>query len=282
MKYVEVKFPKNDILPYLLGEIGFESFMEDGECLLAYIRETDFDEHALRTMLAECGGMCADVKYSWSVTEDRDWNEEWEKSGFEPIAVDDKIVIHDLRHVPQKAFPIDIIIDARQAFGTGTHQTTQMMLQALMKLHGKHGNEMFRLLDCGCGTGILGIAARKLGINEVWAYDIDEWSVENTVHNCIQNDTGNLFALCGDASVLGKEIKGDFDIVLANINRDILIADVPRLSAVLKSSGFLIVSGFYQSDSNVVETEFSRFGLEVCGRLVKDSWTCLMFKKILP
>ncbi len=282
MRYVEVKFTKNEVLPYLLGEIGYESFIEDGDMLLAYIQEKDFNEQSLRSLLESSGEMCANVDYIWSKVEDKDWNEEWEKEGFEPIVVADRMIIHDSRHLPEKVYPIDMVIDAKLAFGTGTHQTTNMMLQALMKLYDKHyKGRVTRLLDCGCGTGILGIAARKLGVDEVWAYDIDEWSVRNTADNSRKNETDNLHSVCGDVTVLGREIIGSFDIVMANINRNILLADVAHFSNVLQTGGYLVVSGFYQSDSAVIEREFEKCKLVLCDdSIVNDDWTCMIFRRV--
>ena len=168
--------------------------------------------------------------------------------------------------------PLRIGIEAQMAFGTGTHETTRLMVAQLLdaQLSGK------RVLDCGCGTGILGIAASKLGAEEVVAYDIDEWSVENTRHNAALNGVENLQVLHGDSRVL-SHVSGVFDVVVANINRNILLADLPHFADVLSSTGTLLLSGFYQEDAPLLVAEAERNGLQLLHKAGENGWACLVF-----
>ena len=219
----------------------------------------------------------SDVKVSYSLEEAeyKDWNNAWEEAGFEPINVDNKVIVYDARQslqdIPAGILPV--FIQARQAFGTGTHQTTQMIISALLslQLHGK------RVLDCGCGTGILGIVASKLGVDDVIAYDIDEWSVENTRHNAQINQVDNLQVMQGDASVIGH-ICGVFDVVVANINRNILLNDMPMFKKVMSANGILILSGFYAADIPLIEKKATSLGLSLIEVKNKDEWRACIFR----
>ncbi|MDO5447291.1 MAG: 50S ribosomal protein L11 methyltransferase, partial [Prevotellaceae bacterium] len=168
----------------------------------------------------------------------------------------------------------NIVIDAKLAFGTGTHFTTQMMLHNLLLQNIKPTTSV---LDCGCGTGILSIAASKIGAAHVVGYDIDEWSVENSRHNADLNGIDNIEIHLGDASLLGTEINGSFDIVMANINRNILIADVSKFVSVMHTGSRLIVSGFYISDASDIADSFSTYGLSLVSATDAHDWQSLVF-----
>ena len=212
-----------DLLADCAGDAGFESFEDTEDGIKGYVQEDQFDKEQLDAQLADFPLPGITVTYELSKVEDKDWNETWENEGFDPIDIYNRIVIYDARQttpqLPEGVIPI--AIQARQAFGTGTHQTTQMIIGLLLDMHlaGK------RVLDCGCGTGILGIAASKLGAKEIVAYDIDEWSADNARHNAQINHVKNIEVLQGDANVL-NHVSGVFDIVLANINRNILLQDM--------------------------------------------------------
>ena len=231
MKYYEVDFSilpvssdATDLLAALAGEAGFETFEETAGGLRGYVRQQLFDRPVLDSVLQSFPMPGVTVSYTVAEAEDRDWNEQWEQAGFEPITVADRLVIHDGRHLPALHTPpptLNIEIDARLAFGTGTHETTRMVCSTLLGLD----LQGLRVLDCGCGTGILGIVAMKLGAKECVGYDIDEWSVDNTRHNAVINQV-ELTVHLGDATILNK-IEGPFDIFVANINRNILLADMP-------------------------------------------------------
>lgn len=265
-----------DLLTDALGEAGFETFEDTEDGIKGYVQESLFDENAMNDVISNF--MLPDVSISANIQEAeyKNWNEEWEEAGFERININDSITIYDARHDDGNgiASGISIGIETKQAFGTGTHETTRMIVSTLLNidLKGK------RVLDCGCGTGILGIAASKLGASEVVGYDIDEWSSENAIHNAELNGVGNMKVMLGDASVL-KSVEGKFDVVLANINRNILLADMPAFVSVMADESLLILSGFYASDVDLLIEKTSSLGLSKIDSKSDSEWTCLVLKK---
>lgn len=265
-----------DLLTDALGEAGFETFEDTEDGIKGYVQESLFDENAMNDVISNF--MLPDVSISANIQEAeyKNWNEEWEEAGFERININDSITIYDARHDDGNgiASGISIGIETKQAFGTGTHETTRMIVSTLLniELKGK------RVLDCGCGTGILGIAASKLGASEVVGYDIDEWSSENANHNAELNGVGNMKVMLGDASVL-KSVEGKFDVVLANINRNILLADMPAFVSVMADESLLILSGFYASDVDLLIEKASSLGLSKIDSKSDSEWTCLVLKK---
>lgn len=265
-----------DLLTDALGEAGFETFEDTEDGIKGYVQESLFDENAMNDVISNF--MLPDVTINANIQEAeyKNWNEEWEEAGFERININDSITIYDARHDDGNgiASGISIGIETKQAFGTGTHETTRMIVSTLLniELKGK------RVLDCGCGTGILGIAASKLGASEVVGYDIDEWSSENAIHNAELNGVGNMKVMLGDASVL-KSVEGKFDVVLANINRNILLADMPAFVSVMADNSLLILSGFYASDVDLLIEKASSLGLSKIDSKSDSEWTCLVLKK---
>lgn len=265
-----------DLLTDALGEAGFETFEDTEYGIKGYVQESLFDENAMNDVISNF--MLPDVTINANIQEAeyKNWNEEWEEAGFERININDSITIYDARHDDGNgiASGISIGIETKQAFGTGTHETTRMIVSTLLNidLKGK------RVLDCGCGTGILGIAASKLGASEVVGYDIDEWSSENAIHNAELNGVGNMKVMLGDASVL-KSVEGKFDVVLANINRNILLADMPAFVSVMADDSLLILSGFYASDVDLLIEKASSLGLSKIDSKSDSEWTCLVLKK---
>lgn len=265
-----------DLLTDALGEAGFETFEDTEDGIKGYVQESLFDENAMNDVISNF--MLPDVTINANIQEAeyKNWNEEWEEAGFERININDSITIYDARHDDGNgiASGISIGIETKQAFGTGTHETTRMIVSTLLNidLKGK------RVLDCGCGTGILGIAASKLGASEVVGYDIDEWSTENAIHNAELNGVGNMKVMLGDASVL-KSVEGKFDVVLANINRNILLADMPAFVSVMADDSLLILSGFYASDVDLLIEKASSLGLSKIDSKSDSEWTCLVLKK---
>lgn len=265
-----------DLLTDALGEAGFETFEDTEDGIKGYVQESLFDENAMNDVISNF--MLPDVTINAYIQEAeyRNWNEEWEEAGFERININDRITIYDARHDDGNgiASGISIGIETKQAFGTGTHETTRMIVSTLLNidLKGK------RVLDCGCGTGILGIAASKLGASEVVGYDIDEWSSENAIHNAELNGVGNMKVMLGDASVL-KSVEGKFDVVLANINRNILLANMPAFVSVMADDSLLILSGFYASDVDLLIEKASSLGLSKIDSKSDSEWTCLVLKK---
>jgi ribosomal protein L11 methyltransferase len=306
MKYFEVDFhitiseelmqDARDILSAMAGEAGFETFEETEEGLKGYVQQSLFEEDALQELTEAFPFENAHVSYEVREAPDEDWNAQWEEEGFEPIIVSrtpaegesernapPAIIIHDGRHLPPSTLlsapdgslpsPLCIEIDARLAFGTGTHETTRMMVSTLLETDLK-GKEV---LDCGCGTGILGIAAMKLGACRCVAYDIDEWSADNARHNAVINQVDDGFAsLLGDASVL-EGVEGLFDVVMANINRNILLGDMPVFRSKMKPGAQLLLSGFYEEDIPLLTLKAESLGMRLVSQKSDGNWACLRF-----
>lgn len=303
MRYYEAKFSitpftqeASDLLAALIAEAGFESFDNDGDHLLAYAQTDLYNEQTLNDIIRDFPFEGVSISYELSEVAEQNWNATWEQQGFDPIVIDDRCIIYDANnttpeatlsslHTPHSSLhtspstlhdktPLEIAIDAHQAFGTGTHRTTQMMVDRL--LHSPLRGQ--RVLDCGCGTGILSIVASKCGASEVVAYDIDDWSVRNTQHNAELNGVENITVLEGNSSVL-SHVSGVFDLVLANINRNILLADLPHFADVMQPHTHLLLSGFYEEDAPLLLQRAQEFQLiELCRR-VTDRWMCLELVK---
>ncbi len=265
-----------DLLPDLMGEIGFESFEDTPDGLKGYIPADLMDTNSLKQVLDTFPLEGVNITYTLSDTEDKNWNEAWENTGFAPINIDNKVMIYDARTGKKPAGDslINIGIEAKQAFGTGTHETTRMMIGAMLQLSLKGK----RVLDCGCGTGILGIAALKLGAEAVVGFDIDEWSVENTQHNAAINEVDNIEVFHGDAHVL-SHVSGVFDVVLANINRNILLNDMPAYLEIMNAGSVLIISGFYEEDVKLLDEKANSLGLVKTSQKSDNHWCCLTFIK---
>ena len=280
MKYFETEFTispyssdASDMVAALAGEAGFETFEETETGLKGYVQQSLFSEEALRDVLNDFPFEGVSITYDIHEAEDRDWNEQWEQEGFEHINIKDRLVIHDGLHLPEASIPVAIEIDAKLAFGTGTHETTRMICATLLDsdLHDK------RILDCGTGTGILSICALKLGAREAIGYDIDEWSTDNARHNAVINRVDDRFqSLLGDATILNK-VEGAFDLVLANINRNILLADLPLFREKMAPGGRLILSGFYTADSQMLMEKAASIGLRLLSQKKDNDWACLVF-----
>ncbi|MGM9698656.1 MAG: 50S ribosomal protein L11 methyltransferase [Prevotella sp.] len=285
MRYFEVNFSisatedlmqdARDLLAALAGEAGFETFEETDNGLKGYVQTEMFDEEALKDAIAEFPFENVSVTYEVAEAEYRDWNEQWEQEGFEPIMVDNRCIIHDGRHLPESRSEgaIEVEIDAKLAFGTGTHETTRMIVAQLldMQMDGK------TVLDCGCGTGILGIVALLSGAERAVGYDIDEWSADNARHNAIINRVDDRYTvLLGDAAVL-QSVEEKFDVVVANINRNILLNDMEIFVGKMKEGAALILSGFYESDVNILNDKALSLGLNLIKKSTDNEWTMLAF-----
>lgn len=287
MKYYAIKFNiqtsddmlqvARDLLADSAAEAGCESFEDTDNGLTAYAQQEIWNQEEMDSQIENFPLLDTKITYTVEDAEDKDWNQCWEDEGFAPIIVDDKIVIYDAKHTTLDELSAlntnaetTIAIDAQLAFGTGTHQTTRMIVSTLLHsdIEGK------RVLDCGCGTGILGIAASKLGAQEVVGYDIDDWSVNNTRHNAEINKVENMEVLHGDSTVL-NHISGMFDIVMANINRNILLQDMHQFRDVMSGNSTLILSGFYEEDVPLLLEKAKDLGLEEYGRKTDDNWCCL-------
>lgn len=267
-----------DLLADELGNYGYEAFEEtpDGQ-LIGYIQQDSYHEAVVNEVIKNRLMSDVDITYSTEEIENQDWNAAWEEEGFEPINVKNMITIYDARHTADSTLfstPVNIGIHATNAFGTGTHETTRMMVETLLELPLSGKN----VLDCGCGTGILGIAALKCGAKHVVSYDIDEWSAENTRYNAELNGVSlQMDILHGDVNIL-THVEGIFDVIVANINRNILLDDMEHFYNVLAKGGTLAISGFYEDDAPLLLERAQALGLNEVKRKTDNNWCTLVFQ----
>lgn len=280
MKYLEFTFQTtpctevvNDVLSAVLAEAGFESFVEQTDGINAYIQKALYNESALKEALAEFPLPEVNIEYNYTEAEDRNWNEEWEKNFFQPIVIDNRCVIHSTFHkdVPQAEY--DIVINPQMAFGTGHHETTSLIISELLDSDLQEKS----LLDMGCGTSILAILARMRGATPCTAIDIDEWCVRNSLENIELNRVDNIDVFQGDASSLKD--KGPFDIIIANINRNILLNDMKHYVSRMNQGGSLLMSGFYANDIPAIQAEAEKNGLHLIHHCEKNQWAVVLFRK---
>lgn len=279
MQYIEVTFTvnplsetANDIIAALAADLGFESFVESPEGTIGYVPASLYKEEALHEALTDFPMSGTTITFTAKEMEDKNWNEEWEKNFFEPIVVDNRCVIHSTFHKDYPKATYDIIINPQMAFGTGHHQTTRLIISYLLDidLQGK------TVLDMGCGTSILAILASMRGASSLTAIDIDEWCVNNSIDNLALNHINNIKVFQGDASSLANE--GPFDVIIANINRNILLADMQYYVARMNEGAEIYFSGFYESDLPMIQAEAERLGLRYLSHRVEKDWTAAQFK----
>jgi ribosomal protein L11 methyltransferase len=253
----------NDILLAKLSGIGFEGFEEEKNLLKAFIPEDDFDELSLRPILIESG-----FKYLTSLIKYKNWNETWE-AGFEPVVIENFCVIRADFHQPVAGVDYDIIITPKMSFGTGHHATTHLMIEAMRNtvINGKS------VFDFGTGTGILAILAEKMGATEIEAIDNDEWSIENGKENLTRNQSVKVQLHQCDQITGSKQ----FDVLLANINRNIILQHLAVMKKHIKPGGVIILSGLLTGDEEAVTAEASRSELKLAVRKERNSWICLQF-----
>ena len=275
MNYTELQLTVSpdftDILTAELSELGFESFVETDEGLNAYIIETDFNEPALQEVIAKYADQTA-IAYEVNSLEKKNWNAEWEKA-YEPIEVADQVRVRASFHESDVRFRYDIVINPKMSFGTGHHETTAMMLEHQLGLDfaGKS------VLDVGSGTGILAVLAAKMGARDVLAFDIEEWAVENARENADLNKCPQITVFQG--TIDDVDPSDHYDIILANINRNVLLAEIPLYTSLLTDNGHLLVSGFYETDAPDIAQKAMETGLTTSNTLVRNQWTSLVFDK---
>ena len=274
MNYFEINFIINpfeeyisDVLISELGEIGFDSFVSTEVGVDAYALETAFDEAKLKTLLSDFP-FEATIDYKVTQIESKNWNEEWEKHYFEPIVIGNECVIHSSFHKNVPVAKYDIVIDPKMAFGTGHHETTSLVIGRLLQMDLQDKT----LLDMGCGTAVLAILASMRGAKDIVAIDIDTWCTENSIENIAVNNIQGITVQLGGAELLAGL---HFDIVLANINRNILLADMEQYAACLSSGGELYMSGFYAQDIPLIEAEANRNGLTLIDYHEKNNWVAV-------
>lgn len=260
-----------DVLSAQLGEIGFESFLETETGVEAFIPVTLYNEEELFEVIKSF-----DEEFTFEVQceviKSQNWNEVWEKNYFKPLVINNECVIRAPFHTDFPKAKYEIVIEPNMAFGTGNHETTSMMVETILETEMTNKN----VLDMGCGTGILGILASMKGAGNVTAIDIDEWSFNGTNENAALNNIQNITVKQGDAGLLASE---KYDIILANIHKNVLINDMPVYNEVLKPGGLLVMSGFYTEDMQDIKTLAEKIGLKDNGFKTKNNWVAYQFLK---
>lgn len=291
MKYLEVQFSLpntetfvKDLLANDLATIGFESFSdttdESTTSFSAFIPNKNYNEEVLKKTLDDFD-FAQGITFSATETEDKDWNEEWEKNCFQPLVIpnDDgtnALVVHASFHKDIPTALHKILIDPKMAFGTGHHATTSLMVHYILD----NDFEGKTVLDMGCGTAILSILAAQKGASKITAIDIDEWAYNNAIENVHLNNISNIEVLCGDASLLNQQsFYNKNDIILANINRNILLNDLHLYIHTLKDNGLLFISGFYEADIPILATECEKYGMRVVETRQEGDWCAVKLIK---
>ncbi len=260
-----------DILTSQFAEIGFDSFVDTTSGFEAYIPSAQCDKGKLNVVLDEFSeDFTFDVKSE--VIEDQNWNEVWEKNYFKPLVVADQCVVRAPFHTEFPKLKYEIVIEPNMAFGTGNHETTTMMLEYILESDFRNK----KVLDMGCGTGILGILASMKGADSVTAIDIDTWSYEGTLENTRLNSISNIKVKLGDATQLNHE---QYDVIFANIQRNVLLNDMPAYQNVLNPGGMLVMSGFYKEDKQAIKEKAENLGLKDSGFKEMNKWVASVFSK---
>ncbi|MEZ7856060.1 MAG: 50S ribosomal protein L11 methyltransferase [Polaribacter sp.] len=271
--YIEYNFtfspkePISEILIAELGNVGFESFVETENGVTAYIQKTDWNAEILADVFVLNSDEFS-IEYNLNEVPQTNWNAEWEKN-FEPIQVDDLVSIRAPFH-ENPNLKYDIVIEPKMSFGTGHHETTHMMVQHLLQLD----LENKKVLDMGCGTGILAIFAEMKGAKPLDAIDIDNWCYENSVENVTRNNCENISVYEGDATLL---VDKKYDVIIANINRNILLMDMKVYTNCLQEGGILLLSGFYEQDIPVIDAEVIKYGLKLEKFIQRNNWVALKY-----
>lgn len=273
--YIEYNFevtpkePATEILIAQLGSVGFESFVENENGVTAYIQKHEWNAGILQDLFILNSGEF-EIAYTQNEVAQTNWNAEWEKN-FEPIQVAGKVSIRAPFH-KNPNLEYDIVIEPKMSFGTGHHETTHMMIQHLLEIDLKEK----KVLDMGCGTGILAIFAEMKGAKPIDAIDIDNWCYQNSVENTERNNCHHISVCEGDVSLLeGKS----YDVIIANINRNILLADMKVYTTCLNANGTLLLSGFYKEDIPTIEAEVSKYGLVFDQMIERNNWVALKYQK---
>ncbi|MCU0438315.1 MAG: 50S ribosomal protein L11 methyltransferase [Raineya sp.] len=251
-----------------LADLGFESFVENENILQAYIASDIFDNQAVKELQNQY-----EFTYTHQNLQKVNWNEEWEKN-YQPVEIGNDVRIRAVFHDPDPNFTYEILITPKMSFGTGHHETTSLMVEHQLGI--SHQNK--RVLDAGCGTGVLAIMAHFLGATNIEAFDNDDWAVENTKENIDLNHCNHINAYLGTIETVDTSKR--FDILLANINRNVLLNDIPSYAHLLVKDGYLLLSGFYESDIDDILAVAQSSGLELMSKKSKNNWVSLVCKKL--
>lgn len=267
---VSSKEPGTEILIAELGNAGFESFVENENGVTAYIQKEDWHPTILDAIFVLNSNEFL-IQYTKNEVPQTNWNAEWEKN-FKPIQVDDLVSIRAPFH-ENPHLKYDIVIVPKMSFGTGHHETTHMMVQHLLALD----LENKQVLDMGCGTGILAIFAEMKGANPIDAIDIDAWCYENSLENIARNNCSHISVFEGDSALL---VHKNYDVIIANINRNILLKDMKTYANCLNEKGVLLLSGFYQEDISIIDAEVSKYNLKLQTFIERNNWVALKYNKL--
>ena len=265
---VSPKEPATEMLIAQLGYVGFESFVEQDNGVTAYIQKQEWNSKILEDVFLLHSNEF-NITFEHNEIAQTNWNEEWEKN-FNPIQVDDLVSIRAPFHT-NPFLQFDIVIEPKMSFGTGHHETTHMMVQHLLALD----LDTKKVLDMGCGTGILAIFAEMKGAKPIDAIDIDSWCYENSLENIQRNNCNHITVYEGDASLL----KEKYDVIIANINRNILLSDMKTYTDCLNENGVLLLSGFYKEDIVIIEDEVNKHGLTFETMIQRNNWVALKYVK---
>ncbi len=277
MEYLELKLaisprePYAEILTYHLSEIGFDMFEDTLDGLKAYILEQNYDENNLLQLLKEQSNSSYTVQHEVTHIPWKNWNEEWE-SNFQPELIAEKIYVRAEFHPSNPDYNHELVIQPRMAFGTGHHPTTAQVMELMLSIDFKNKS----VLDMGSGTGILALLALQLGAKSALAVDNDDNAVDNSRENAIRNNLPQMEALVGESSTIADR---KFEIILANINRNIILNDLPFYAEMLFGNGVLVTSGYYEQDLKIIRDKASSLGLNYVKHIVKNNWCCAEFIK---
>lgn len=275
MNFLEINIRLNsdlhDVIIAILSEEKFDSFLEEENTLLAYIDKEVYDAHQQEDKLNQ---LAEQFNFSFEVQalEDKNWNEEWEKN-YDPVIIADKVYVRAHFHKPAE-YPYEVIITPQMSFGTGHHSTTSLMVQMLFDIP----MENKTVLDAGTGTGLLAIMAKKLGATQIEAYDIDNWSYENSIDNVSHNQCEDIKIYKG--TIIDVTLKNpSFEVVLANINKNVLLKEIKEYANKLSENGYLVLSGFYEDDIQDIDLATQNVGLQKKKVLSSNQWACVMYQK---
>lgn len=277
MNYTELNLQLNpldlfaEMLTYQLGEVGFEMFEDTSQGFKAYIQTANFNQDAVLDIIEGIKELNCEVSYTIQDIPWQNWNAEWEKN-YQPEIIGNKIYVRAEFHEANPSYPHEIIVQPRMAFGTGHHPTTSQVMEAMLDIDFKNKS----LLDMGCGTGILAILGMQLGASSAYAIDYDPNSVDNSIENAQRNGYPQIEVALGSSELLeGKS----YDIILANINRNIILNDLDKYAASLNAGGLLITSGYYTSDLSVIKNKAAEYHLDYLQHTSQNDWCCATFKK---
>ena len=270
-KFENIEDYQQDLLISDLADLGFDTFEDSENGFTAFVMKDNYSEQALKELLAHYTDDFV-TNYTLEDVADENWNAEWEKN-FNPLIIDDVCYVRATFHEPQPSYPYEIVIDPKMSFGTGHHQTTSMMMQYILAADLKDKT----VLDMGCGTAILAILAAKLGAKNLVAIDYDNVCYESTIENAVLNNISNLKALCGSKEVIPNE---EYDVIFANINRNILLDQIHRYADVLQSGGKIFFSGFYlDPDLGMITAECAKYGIQYLDHKQNGDWVAAQFEK---